>query len=55
MQYYRIITGACQLGCENWMQENGIKEESITAEELLPILEKTSAYGLNNFKRLIQF
>ncbi len=55
MQYYRIITGACEMGCKNWMEQNKITTESITAEKLLPILEKSGAYGLESFKRLIQF
>jgi len=55
MQHYRIITGACELGCKSWMEQNGISKEKIKASELLPILEKTNAYGLDRFKKLITF
>ena len=55
MQYYRIVTGACEQGCKSWMQKNEIKEEQIEAKDLLPILEKTNAYGLSNFKKLLTF
>ena len=55
MQHYRIITGACEMGCKSWMEQNGISKEKIKASELLPILEKTNAYGLDRFKRLITF
>lgn len=55
LNHYRIITGACELGCKAWMKENGIKKEKIKAKQLLPILEKTNAYGLQTFKKLITF
>ncbi len=53
MRYYRIITGACELGVKSWMEQNGIKVESIKAVDLLPILKKTNAYGFERFKTLI--
>ena len=52
-QYYRIITGACGFGVNDWMEKNKVTKEEITAEELLPILEKTNAYGLERFKALM--
>jgi hypothetical protein len=55
MQYYRIVTGACEQGCKSWMQQNGIPDEPIKAIDLLPILEKTNAYGKKQFKKLITF
>jgi len=55
IQYYRIVTGACESGVKNWMEQNNIKKESYKASELLPILEKTNAYGLEWFKSLITF
>ncbi len=55
MQYYRIITGACEQGCKNWMQQNNIPDAPIKAVDLLPLLEKTNAYGLSQFKKLVQF
>ena len=53
--YYRSVTGACKLGIKQWREQNNITSEEITAKELLPILEKTKAYGLNRFKKLIEF
>ncbi len=55
INHYRIITGACEFGVKSWMQQNGITQEKITASELLPILKKTNAYGLDRFKALITF
>ena len=55
VQYYRIVTGACQQGVESWMRQNNIKKESYKASELLPLLEKTNAYGLDRFKSLLTF
>ena len=55
MPYYRIVTGACEQGCKSWMQQNGVPDEPIKAIDLLPILEKTRAYGLDRFKKLITF
>ena len=55
IQYYRIVTGACESGVKHWMEQNSIKKESYKASELLPILEKTNAYGLDRFKSLITF
>lgn len=54
IQYYRLLTGACEFGVKEWMSSNNINE-GITAKELLPILEKTNAYGLSKFKQLITF
>ena len=55
VQYYRIITGASKLGCKKWMEQNNITKEEIRAEELLTLLEKTSAYGVDRFKKLMVF
>lgn len=55
INYYRLITGACELGVKEWMQRNNMKEESYRADELLPILEQTNAYGFERFKKLINF
>ena len=54
IQYYRLLTGACEFGVKEWMSNNKINE-GITAKELLPILERTQAYGLSKFKQLITF
>lgn len=71
VQYYRIITGACDSGVRQWMLNNDIpfkvlnigtvQEETkevkpITAETLLAILEKNpNTYGLDKFKSLINW
>jgi len=50
---YRAITGACKLGIANWMKQNGIAADEMRVSELLPMLEKTNAYGLDKLKSLI--
>lgn len=55
MQYYRIVTGACEQGCKSWMQQHNIPDEPIKAIDLFPILEKTNAYGFEQFKKLVTF
>jgi len=55
VNHYRIITGACQLGCDQWMKQNNISSDKILAKDLLPLLEKTNAYGFERFKKLIKF
>jgi len=52
-QYYRIITGACEIGVDNFIKENNLTDESYMAKDLLPILEKNNAYGLSKFKELL--
>jgi len=37
------------------MEQNKITKEEIKAGELLKLLEKTNAYGLDRFKSLITF
>jgi len=54
INHYRLITGACELGVKEWMKSNNVKE-GIKAIDLLPILEKTHAYGTESFKNLITF
>ena len=55
IKYYRIITGACEMGCQSWIKENNIKESEIRADKLYEILEKTNAYGFEKFKQLVTF
>ena len=55
IQYYRIITGACELGVKKWMEQNNITKNEYKAKDLLPLLEKTHAYGLDKFRSLITF
>ena len=70
VKHYRLITGACDNGVRSWMRENNIpfkvlnagtdeeetvEESPMLAEDLLPILEESNAYGLDNFLKLINF
>ena len=55
VEYYRIITGACAMGCKQWMEQNNIKKPAYKAKDLLPLLEQTNAYGIDRFKQLIKF
>jgi hypothetical protein len=65
VMHYRTVTGACDFGCREFMDKNGIaynvvdgrtiEKSPIKAKDLLPILEKSNAYGLDKFKRLINF
>ena len=61
IQHYRIITGACEFGVKNWIEANipenireSVVKNGIKAKDLIPLLEKTDAYGLSRFKALIQ-
>ena len=54
IKYYRLITGSCEIGVKSFIDSHGLKE-SYRADELLPILEKQNAYGLDKFKSLIIF
>jgi len=54
VKYYRLVTGACEMGVQSFIKGNELKE-SYTAFELLPILEKSNAYGLSKFKQLLTF
>jgi len=53
MNYYRIITGACEMGCKDFIKQHNITKTELRADELLVILEKTNAYGLYKFKSLL--
>ena len=55
IKHFRLITGACEFGTKSWMEQNKITVQEMKASELLPLLEKTNAYGLEKFKRLITF
>jgi len=54
-QYYRVVTGACEQGIIRWKGFNKIDKKEIRADELLPLLEKTNAYGLDIFKQMIEW
>ena len=53
--YYRAVTGACELGMESWIKRNNINKEELRADELLPLLTKSNAYGIEKFNSLITF
>jgi len=65
INHYRLITGACIQGTIDWLNRNGIEfkmvndkpieVKPILAKDLLPLLEKSKAYGLDKFKSLIKF
>lgn len=62
IKHYRLITGACEFGVNSWMQQVFIEKErakiadkGIKASDLLPLLKKNSAYGLDRFQSLITF
>ena len=62
---YRLITGACDIGCRNWMQNNNIEYKvedgetielhPIKAKDIVPILKKTNAYGFEKIQKLLNF
>ena len=54
VEYYRIVTGACEHGTKSFQKQYNLKDE-YSAKELLPILEKHGAYGIQNFKKLINW
>ena len=60
--YYRIVTGACEMGCMNWINENfnekekaKVLDKGIKAKDLFPMLQAKNAYGFERFKSLITF
>jgi hypothetical protein len=62
IQYYRLITGACEMGVGSWIdsvfnkkEKAEVLEKGIKAKDLLPILEGNRAYGIEKFKSLITF
>ena len=64
VKYYRLITGACDAGTRDFMQRNGLEFEivdgetkeihPIKAKDLLTLLEKNNAYGVDKFKSLYE-
>jgi hypothetical protein len=63
INHYRAITGACKMGCADWLKSNfpdakkrkDIIENGILAKDILPILKKENAYGLSRFEKLVSF
>ncbi|MGJ1499648.1 hypothetical protein ACR79R_20210 [Sphingobacterium spiritivorum] len=65
VEKYRIITGACDLGCREFMNrfqipytvenDQTVEAEPMRADKLLPFLRKSNAYGIEKFESLIDF
>jgi hypothetical protein len=62
IQYYRLITGACEMGVNSWInnvfnekEKAIVLKNGIKAKDLLPILEGNNAYGIERFKQLLTF
>ena len=65
VKHYRLITGACDLGVREFMKSNDIEFNVIDGEtvennpikaiDLVPILSKGNAYGIEKFKSLLTF
>ncbi|TDQ12218.1 hypothetical protein, partial [Pedobacter metabolipauper] len=62
INHYRLITGACEMGVNSWMENTftekervDVAENGIKASKLLPILKKKNAYGLDRFTSLVAF
>ena len=63
VNHYKLLTGACDAGCRDFMMKNNIpfkvvnnltvEEKPMKAEELLIILQKNNSYGYEKFKSLI--
>ena len=54
--YYRTVTGACEFGCQQWLTQNNLEKlTEIKAFDLLPLLKKTQAWGLDKFAKLVTF
>lgn len=65
VNHYRAITGACNLGCKDFMDKHKIpytigendrviEKEPIKAKYLLKLLKIDNAYGVDRFEKLIQ-
>ncbi len=71
IKHYRLITGACDMGCRSFLESNNLpfkviddetvfvdkqgNPSKIKAKDLLPLLEKNNAYGLSKFKQMVTF
>ncbi|MGJ1369538.1 hypothetical protein, partial [Sphingobacterium spiritivorum] len=65
VERYRIITGACDLGCREFMNrfniaytvvnDQTVEAEPMRADKLLPLLRQSNAYGIEKFESLIDF
>ncbi|MBS9774736.1 MAG: leucine-rich repeat protein [Tenacibaculum sp.] len=65
VKHYRLITGACDLGCRDFMRENNIpfvikdgktvEKKPIKAKDLFELMKTQKPYGFEKFKQLITF
>ena len=65
LEIYRMITGACEIGCRHFMDmvnipykiinEKLVEDTPILAKDLLPLIEKHNSYGYDKFKQLVTF
>jgi len=62
INYYRVVTGSCEMGVKSWMNQvfnaeelANVTKNGIAAKDLLPILKKHNAYGLERFQKMITF
>ena len=65
VNHYRAITGACNMGCKDFLEKNKIpftvndagnvvEVAPVKAKDLLILLKKDNSYGLSKFERFIQ-
>jgi len=62
--HYRAVTGACNMGCRQFMDQHNIKyhivndkvveDQPMKAKDLLKILKKDGAYGVDRFEKLLK-
>ena len=70
VERYRIVTGACDLGCRSFLDrfeipytienegkdnERTVEVDPMRADELLPLLRKSDAWGVHKFEKLVNF
>ncbi len=48
---YRLLTGACQMGCNNFMEENNITADELPIEKVLELTK--GYYGHDRFVELL--
>ena len=58
---YRAITGACETGCNLFIDDNFDREQAkvlrnkgLPASDIIQVLEKRNAYGFAAFKKVLQ-
>jgi hypothetical protein len=54
VNHYRAITGACEMGCNEFIKQHNLTDlTEIKASDLVVLLEKSNAYGVEKFKSLL--